>query len=129
MLEHTYLQHVHLCKECMSHLDPDTHYERVSEESNEYLATMQEYRRALTLMCELHALGHPKFSMPTCTLVIGKTALFIAAEQHELEGRRVSCERNGRRLDGEVLSASAKGTRFTIEWHDGSQATRPRARP
>ena len=48
---------------------------------------------------------------------------------HELEGRRVSCERNGRRLDGEVLSASAKGTRFTIEWHDGSQATRPRARP
>lgn len=46
---------------------------------------------------------------------------------HELEGRRVSCERNGRRLDGEVLSASAKGTRFTIEWHDGSQATRPRA--
>ena len=26
-----------------------------------------------------------------------------------------------------VLSASAKGTRFTIEWHDGSQATRPRA--
>ena len=48
---------------------------------------------------------------------------------HELEGRRVSCERNGRHLDGEVLSASAKGTRFTIEWHDGSQATRPRARP
>ena len=48
---------------------------------------------------------------------------------HELEGRRVSCERNGRRLDGEVLSASAKGTRFTIEWHDGSQAARPRARP
>jgi hypothetical protein len=46
---------------------------------------------------------------------------------HELEGRRVSCERNGRRLDGEVLAASAKGTRFTIEWHDGSQATRPRA--
>ena len=46
---------------------------------------------------------------------------------HELEGRRVSCERNGRRLDGEVLAASAKGTRFTIEWHDGSQATHPRA--
>ena len=44
---------------------------------------------------------------------------------HELEGRRVSCERNGRRLDGEVLAASGKGTRFTIEWHDGSQAMRP----
>ena len=46
---------------------------------------------------------------------------------HELEGRRVSCERNGRCLDGEVLTASAKGTRFTIEWHDGSQVTHPRA--
>ena len=39
-----------------------------------YLATMQEYRRALTFMCELHALDHPDFSKPTCVLVIGKVS-------------------------------------------------------
>ena len=36
-----------------------------------HLVAMQEYRRALALMCELHALGHPKFSNPICGLAVG----------------------------------------------------------
>ena len=41
---------------------------------------------------------------------------------HELEGRHVSCKRNGRSLDGEVAAASSRGVRFTVEWFDGSQS-------
>lgn len=37
-----------------------------------YLDKVQEYRRALVLMGELHALGHPDFMMPTCTVERGK---------------------------------------------------------
>jgi hypothetical protein len=33
---------------------------------------MQEYRRALALMCELHALGNPDFMMSVCTVTQGK---------------------------------------------------------
>eukprot|EP00966_Prymnesium_polylepis_P314004 7256140-Prymnesium_polylepis.1 len=36
-----------------------------------FLIKLQEHRRALTLMCELHVLGHPKFTLPVCMLTSG----------------------------------------------------------
>ena len=37
-----------------------------------FLNQIQEYRRALAIMCELHVLGNPKFSMPVYTQMSGK---------------------------------------------------------
>ena len=37
-----------------------------------FLLTLQEHRRALSLMCELHALGHPEYTMPFCMRTAGK---------------------------------------------------------
>ena len=43
-----------------------------------FLLTLQEHRRALALMCELHALGHPEYTMPICIRTAGKVPRGIA---------------------------------------------------
>ena len=46
--------------------------------------------------------------------------VLVSAAPHHLDGREVSCERNGRRLGGEVMQVSAKGKTFTVEWYNGT---------
>ena len=45
-----------------------------------FLNKLQDFRRALTIMCELFALGSPHFSTPVCTLTCGEISNHLKAK-------------------------------------------------